>query len=94
MQTTTMALSKEERSRLLEQAIRPYLKTGWLVQGQTDTRAQLVKRAKKKSCLLIIVLLLLGVVPGIVYLLWPSKDQVLIMEIDPTGKVSRAKAKA
>ena len=79
-------LSLDERKVILERAIRPYLEEGWLIQNQTETRAQLRKPAQSKSGCLIIILLLFGVLPGILYLMWPNQDRIVLVEVNEVGK--------
>lgn len=81
--------TRQQRQEILDRAVASHMREGWLVQNQSETRAQMIKPATKKSCLLIVVLLLLGILPGILYLLWPSRDKILIIEVDESGRVHR-----
>ncbi len=84
-------IAESERARALDNAVRPYLKRGWLVQSQTATRAQLVKHPGKRSVLVFIVLFLLFALPGILYVIWPRRDKILLLEVDDQGKVKTTK---
>jgi hypothetical protein len=89
---THVMLTQEERSAILDRELQPYLRDGWRIQARSEGQAQLVLPARKKSGCLIIVLLLLGIVPGIIYLMWPSRDELLTITVDATGHVQKLRA--
>lgn len=79
---------------ILDREIMRWVKRGARIQNRTDRQAQLVMPAKGKSLLLVIVLLVLGVVPGVIYLIWPRKDTVITLTLDASGKLHTLKRKA
>lgn len=89
---TDLALDDAARTKILEDAIRPYLRDGWLIQSQSAHRAQLIRRGKK-SKLLILILFLFLIVPGIFYLLLPVKEHIVLIEVNEQGKVKKTKVK-
>lgn len=47
----------------------------------------MTKKGGGKSCLLIVILLMLGIVPGIIYILWPRKEHIVFLELQEDGSV-------
>lgn len=85
-------LDEQERSKILDDAIRPYVRRGWLIQSQSATRAQLLKKGKKSGLLTALFFLFL-IVPGIFYLLIPARDQIINFEVDERGKVRKTRVR-
>lgn len=81
-----IALSLEERKAYLSAEIAKYLRQGFHVINQTDTTAQLQKD-KGFSCLLFLLLLLLGIIPGIIYIL-VRRDRHAYITVDEFGNVN------
>lgn len=71
----------------LNDEIRRRTSDGWALTAQTETTASMTKKGSGKSCLLIVILLMLGIVPGILYILWPRREQVVFLELQPDGTV-------
>ena len=61
------------------------VKQGYIVVSQTDTTAQLTRK-KGFSCLLFAILFILGIIPGIIYLL-VRKDKSIYITVDEYGKI-------
>ena len=77
-----MPMTSDERRARLDDAIRPYVRKGWVVQSQTDNRAQLTWE-RERGCLFKV---LFGWNIG---LLFPKKGKILNFEIDQRGRVRR-----
>ena len=80
----------QQRRDILQREIAAYVKRGFVVQSQTDTTAQLVKR-KKFSFLWALLWFLLAGVGLVVYLIWyaAKRDQSVYLSVDEVGRVSR-----
>ena len=59
---------------------------GWLIQSQSEAQAQLTRKAGKNKWL-VILLFLFFIVPGIFYLLIPTKTEIVILKVDLRGKL-------
>jgi hypothetical protein len=74
----------------LEQSIIGYQKEGWILISRTETTAQLREPKESPSCILVAILLLLGVLPGIIYLLAynarPDHIDTLMMDANGTTR--------
>jgi hypothetical protein len=57
----------QERLATLEDAARPYIDSGYIVMGQTDSSLTLVRRRRRFSVLLFIILLILFWPAAIIY---------------------------
>ncbi len=71
----------------LNDEIRRRVNDGWVLNSQTDKTAAMSKRGGGKSCLLILILLMLGILPGIIYIIWPRRDQSVFLELTEAGTV-------
>lgn len=70
-------------NRPIDDEIRRRVRAGYLLSHQDERTASLSRPRKARSGILFILLLLLGIVPGIVYLLLPRRaDSVLLTRID------------
>jgi len=80
----------QQRRDILQREIAGYVKRGFVVQSQTDTTAQLIKR-KKFSFLWALLWFLLAGVGLVVYLIWyaAKRDQSVYLSVDEAGRVSR-----
>ncbi len=80
----------QQRRDILQREITGYVKRGFVVQSQTDTTAQLIKR-KKFSFLWAFVWLLAAGVGLVVYLIWyaAKRDQAVYLAVDEAGRVSK-----
>jgi len=74
----------------LNREIRRLTNDGWTVTSQTPDTASMVLRAKGTNGCLVIVLLMLGILPGILYIMWPRKDKTLFLELRPGNTVSHS----
>ena len=79
--------SLEQRSAILNEKVRKYVKRGYRVQSTTITTAQMVK-PKKFSFLWAFVWFLLFGVGILVYFAWyaAKRDQTVYIEVDERGK--------
>jgi hypothetical protein len=86
------ALSILERRAILDREIEPYVRKGFHVTSRTDTTAQLLK-AKKFSCLFATLWFLLFGIGLVIYLIYyaAGRDELIYLEVDPLGNVSRTK---
>lgn len=66
-----------------------WVSRGYSIQIQTEQEAILSRPGKAASGCLVVFLLLLGIVPGIVYLVWPRQAEVVRLWVDVDGKVHR-----
>ena len=73
----------------LNQEIRRLIGDGYQITSQTPETASLVRKASGKSCGLIAVLLCAGILPGIIYIMWPRKDETVFLELEPDNTVRR-----
>jgi hypothetical protein len=75
----------------LERSIVEYQKQGWILISHTGTTAQLSKPKGSPSCALIVILFVLGILPGIIYLLLynAKKEQIVTLFMDENGAVTR-----
>ncbi len=80
----------QQRRDILQREISAYVRRGFIVQSQTDTTAQLIKR-KKFSLLWAIIWFLLAVFPFVIYLIWyaAKRDESAYLTVDETGRVRR-----
>ena len=85
MNTIEQPMESEARKNILQQAIESRVKQGYIVVSQTDTTAQLTRK-KGFSCLLFAILFILGIIPGIIYLL-VRKDKSIYITVDEYGKI-------
>ena len=85
MDTIEQPISLEAQKNILQQAIESRVKQGYIVVSQTDTTAQLTKK-KGFSCLLFTILFILGIIPGIIYLL-VRKDKSIYITVDEYGRI-------
>jgi hypothetical protein len=79
-------MDEQSLQALLDAAIRPYLKKGWMIQSSTPTRAQLIY-TKQHGCLWKLTFGLFA------WWLFPSKSIVLNFEVAPDGKIRTFKVK-
>jgi hypothetical protein len=89
-ETTNMPrqlLTPEQRSALLEQAMQPYIKKGWILQSKTEGMVQLLKPAKQYGCVMRILL-------ALILLFFPRYDKLVTITVDPYGKVSKNERRA
>ena len=56
----------------MDQAVQNYLSQGYVMIGSYGKSVQMKKPKGNPSCVLVIILFLLGVIPGILYLIWHS----------------------
>lgn len=77
----------------LEPVVRAYVRQGYIVVSRTGSTAQLLKR-KSFNFLIALILFILGVVPGVIYILWymAAKDESLYLEVDAKGHVKKTRA--
>ena len=80
-------LAVEQRGEILSIAVREWSNEGWLLQTREQTWAQMRKPAAKKSGCLLVILLLAGVLPGILYAMWPVKPQLVTLAVDTSGEL-------
>ena len=85
MNTIEQPISLEAQKNILQQAIESRVKQGYIVVSQTDTTAQLTKK-RGFSCFLFTILLILGIIPGIIYLL-VRKDKSIYITVDEYGRI-------
>lgn len=78
----SQARTPEQINVILDQAMQPYLRKGWILQSRTPTQAQLLKRAKKYGCLARIFF-------GLWLLFTPRHDRLLLLSVQPNGKVTK-----
>jgi len=80
-------LTIEERSAILERAIRDYQKRGWRLIARTEITAQLYKPKEFSCCLaIILVFLIIGIILYLIYYL-TKKDSTVYIEVNEHGKV-------
>ena len=80
-------------SQALDKAVLEWARKGAVLQSRTETQAQMVIAAKPRSLWLLLVLLVLGVVPGLLYLVWPRKSTIVTLTVGDNGKVRTVKRK-
>lgn len=80
----------QQRRDILQREIAAYLGRGFIVQSQTDTTAQLIKR-KKFSFLWALLWTLAFGIGLIIYIFWymAKRDQSVYLSVDEAGRVSR-----
>jgi len=78
-------MSREERAAILDAEISKYLKKGWIVQSQTETRAQLILK-RERGCIGKLLF-------GIWDLIFKRKGFMIVLEVDEHGKLSTCKRK-
>lgn len=73
----------------LEQSILNYQKEGWVLLNRTGSTAQLHKPKGNPSCSLVVILLLLGILPGIIYLLLHAviSEESVLLFVDPQSGI-------
>lgn len=82
-------LTPKEREKRFEEAISRYRDRGYQVKQVGDYEFQALKPKEFSGCAFLL-LLLLGVFPGLFYLLWyglVSRDKKEVVEVDEYGKV-------
>jgi uncharacterized membrane protein len=86
-------MSEEDQQQLLQHEIAKAVRDGWQVTTQTTTTATLARK-KKFSWIWFILWLLLALVGGLVYLIYyaTKKDDSMMIQVGPTGKVTRTKS--
>lgn len=84
-----MVMEISERKAILEKCIAYYVKSGYRVNSQNETSAQMVNPKKFSGCLASI-LVLTFVVPFILYLLYylSEKDKTVYLQVDELGKIT------
>ncbi len=77
----------------LEQKIFEFQSDGWVLLSRTGNTAQLRKPKGDPSCALVIILFLLGILPGILYLILHAveKEQIVTLFVDEQGVVRMIK---
>jgi hypothetical protein len=88
LSTNREPLPLDQRKAILENAIAIQARTGWLLVSRTDTTAQMTMEKRPSGCIAII-LFLLGIVPGIIYLMLSQGTATLYIEVDEYGSVRR-----
>jgi hypothetical protein len=83
-------IKKEKKNKMtitMEQAVQNYLGQGYVMVGTYGKTVQLKKPKGNPSCLLVIILLLLGILPGILYLIWHSvtPEKTITLTADADG---------
>lgn len=81
----TEVVSLEQRRRTLEAALLSLTQKGWVISSRTDTTAQLTRSGKKSGCLLLI-LLIFGILPGILYAVWPASQETMFVIVNEQGE--------
>lgn len=71
----------------MQESIKYFANHGFRVVSQSDTQVQML-RAKNRSCFFIGLLLLLGIIPGIVYLLLTNDKSALLTDVGNGIQVS------
>jgi len=74
-------------SQALDKAVSEWARKGAVLQSRTETQAQMVIAARPRSLWLLLVLLVLGVVPGLLYLVWPRKSTIVTLTVGDDGNV-------
>jgi hypothetical protein len=71
----------------MDQAVQNYLSQGYVMIGSYGKSVQMKKPKGNPSCLLVIILFLLGILPGILYLIWHSvtPEQTVTLTADENG---------
>lgn len=83
-------LSTEERSRILDEEVRRYVKGGYRVESRTATAAQLVKSKKFSWPWALLWLLVVGIGFLFYWLYYVAKkDHAVYLEVDGTGKIRK-----
>ena len=88
-------METQERKDKLSEVIVSWQKSGWILLSQAnDFSAQLRKPKGNMSCVLLIILFLLGIIPGIIYMVLYSmqKDELVTITIDENGKINRTRS--
>jgi uncharacterized membrane protein len=91
--TSPDTMSEEDRQQVLQREIAKAVKDGWQVTTQTTTSATLTRK-KKFSWIWFIIWLLLALVGGLVYLVYyaTKKDESMMIQVGPTGKVTQTRS--
>lgn len=71
----------------MDQAVQNYLSQGYVMIGSYGKSVQMKKPKGNPSCVLVIILFLLGILPGILYLIWHSvtPEQTITLTADENG---------
>ena len=72
---------------ILQKEIVRYGRRGWTVTSQVDDSVYLSRKRRPKP-LVALVLLILGILPGLLYIFWPRKDEQVFLYIQ-NGKVRK-----
>lgn len=81
-------LGLDQRRALLQTEIVAQAGEGWRIVAQSDTTVQL-ERELPINEVIAIFLLLLGILPGILYILFGKQKQGMLVTIDDYGRISR-----
>jgi hypothetical protein len=83
-------LNPTPRTAALQLTIVDYISAGYRLMAQTETSAWFVQ-PKRFSVIAFVLLLLLGVLPGLGYLLWfrGKRDLAVEITVDEDGKLHR-----
>jgi uncharacterized membrane protein len=90
--STEEQITIEQRRKALDDAVRHWVKRGYVVQSRSDTTAQIVKHKKFSFLWALLWFLLLGV-GLLIYLIyyWAKRDKTVYVEVDAKGKVHETK---
>jgi len=77
----------EERRTILDREVARYVSAGYILISRTDNTAQLVSETSPNGCLLI-GLFLLGIVPGLIYMMISKRTESLYIEVDDFGHLN------
>lgn len=82
-------ITAEDRSDILNNAVKSYINDGYKVQNQTNTSAQIIK-PKNFHWIIFIPAILIGLIPGLIYLVyyWVKKQETVYLEVSKSGEVT------
>jgi hypothetical protein len=71
----------------MEQAVQDYLSQGYVIIGTYGKNVQMRKPKGNPSCAALVILFLLGIIPGILYLIWFSvkPEDTITLTADDNG---------
>lgn len=85
---STEPLSTEQRRAILQDELVKQATLGWRVVAQSDFTAQ-IEQETPINVLIALILLVLGLLPGILYILFGKGKRGMFLSIDEYGQITR-----